>query len=188
MCSQFTVMLRSVKRNPVCHSANSLSSALSKTKSQKSNCHSARSETESQNLLQNHRIVILREANGSRNCQTAESIGEPMMDSATPDENVLRAESMEQFCQIHQRFSYELSLLTLSFCAKQSEVAEPSNCHSARSETNRRVAESNCPLSKHHDGFFHKNPCRMTMDGDNELKDLRFCLIHQLPKIFKFSL
>ena len=34
-----------------------------------------------------------------------------------------------QFCEIHQlprifKFSYELSLLTLSFCAKQSEVAE----------------------------------------------------------------
>ena len=48
-----------------------------------------------------------------------------------------------RFCQVHElprifKFSYELSLLTLSFCAKRSEVAEstgePSNCHSARSK------------------------------------------------------
>ena len=87
----------------------------------------------------------------------------------------------------------------LSFCAKQSEVAE-SNCHSAWSET-----ESQNLLENHRidilggvkrnrriycrtdEGFCNSGqkrpPCRMKrwMD-ENELKDLRFCLIHQLPK------
>ena len=42
------------------------------------------------------------------------------------------------------------------------------------------------------DGFCNSGrkrpPCRMTpWMADNELKDLRFCLIHRLPKKFRFS-
>ena len=61
-CSQFTVMLRSVKRSH----RKELSFCAKRSEVAESNCHSAWSETESQNLLKNHLIVILREAMRSR--------------------------------------------------------------------------------------------------------------------------
>ena len=102
------------------------------------------------------------------------------------------------------RFSYEFSLLTLSFCAKRSEVAEsigePSNCHSARSKAKsqnlivilRIVKRSLRIYCRTRDGFCNSGrkrpPCRMTRwMADNEFKNPRFCQIHQLPRIFKFS-
>ena len=124
------------------------------------------------------------------------------------DENELKD---LRFCLIHLlpkkkfRFSYDRSLLTLSFCAKRSKVAvstgEPSNCHSARSKAKsqnlivilRIVKRSPRIYWRTDDGFCNSGrkrpPCRMTpWMADNELKDLRFSLIHLLPKKkFRFS-
>ena len=101
--------------------------------------HSARSEAKSQNL-----IVILRTVKRSLRiycrtrdgfCNSGQRCPLCRMTGWMAD-NVLKN---TQFCQIHQlpkksRFFHQLSLLTPSFCTKQSEVAE-SNCHSAWSET-----------------------------------------------------
>ena len=76
----------------------------------------------------------------------------------------------------------------------------PIHCHSARSDAKsqklivilRIVKRSPRIYRRTDDGFCNSGqwrpPCRMTrwMD-ENEFKDLRFCLIHQLPRIFKFS-
>ena len=92
----------------------------------------------------------------------------------------------------------------LSFCAKQSGVAE-SNCHSTRSEAKsqnllenhlivilREVKRNRRIYWKNNDGFCNSGqwcpPCRMTRwMADNEFKDPKFRQIHQLPRIFKFS-
>ena len=62
VCFQLTVMLRSVKRSH----RKELSFCAKQSEVAESNCHSEWSETESQNLLENHRIVILREVKRSR--------------------------------------------------------------------------------------------------------------------------
>ena len=95
-----------------------------------------------------------------------------------------------KFCEIQQlpkeyRYSYKL------YCWP---------CHSARSEAksqNLIVILCSVKLTpriywRTNDGFCNSEhrrpPCRMTrwMD-ENELKDLMFCLIHRLPKKFRFS-
>ena len=95
-----------------------------------------------------------------------------------------------QFCQIHQlpkeyRYSYKL------YCWP---------CHSARSKAEsqnlivilRIVKRSPRIYLRTDDGFCNSGqwcpPCRMTRwMADNEFKNPRFCQIHQLPRIFKFS-
>ena len=108
------------------------------------NGHSARSEAKSQNL-----IVILRIVKRSPRIYLRTDDGFCISGQKRPPCRMTRWMADNEFknprfCQVHElprifKFSYELSLLTLSFCAKRSEVAEsigePSNCHSAWSET-----------------------------------------------------
>ena len=94
--------------------------------------------------------------------------------------------------------------IELSFCAKWKIIAEssaePSNCHSARSKAKsqnlivilRIMKRSPRIYLRTDDGFCNsgrkRSPCRMTRwMADNEFKNPRFCQIHQLPRIFKFS-
>ena len=172
-----TVMLRSVKRSHRKElSFCAKQSEVAESTGEPSNCHSARSEAKSQNLLENHRIVILREAKRSRRIYRRINDGfcnsgqkrPPCRMTRWMDDNELKD---LRFCLIHQlpkkfRFSHQLSLLTLSFCAKQCGVAEslgePSNCHSARSE----VKRSRRIYCRTRDGFCNSGrrrpPCRMT--------------------------
>jgi hypothetical protein len=134
-------MLRSVKRSH----RKELSFCAKQSEVAESNCHSAWSETESQNLLENHRIVILREVKRNRRIYRRINDGFCNSGRKRPPCRMTRWMADNEFknprfCQVHElprifKFSYELSLLTLSFCAKRSEVAEsigePSNCHSA---------------------------------------------------------
>jgi len=76
----------------------------------------------------------------------------------------------------------------------------PIHCHAALSKTKsqirivilREVKRSRRIYRRINDGFCNSRqrrpPCRMTRwMADNEYKDLRFCLIRQLPRIFKCS-
>ena len=94
--------------------------------------HSARSKLESQNL-----IVIPREAKWNRRIYWRTDDGFCNSGQKSPQCRMTRWMALSEFkalrfCQVHQlpkifRFSYERSLLTPSFCAKRSGVAESKN-------------------------------------------------------------
>ena len=102
-------------------------------------CHTARSEAKSQNL-----IVILRETKRSLRiyCRTDDGFcnsGQrcpPCRMTRWMAENELKNTQFYEIDQLPKksRFSNERSLLTPSFCAKRSKVAE-SNCHSMLSKS-----------------------------------------------------
>ena len=129
-----------------------------------SNCHFTHSKTKFQNLLQNPwRILQLR--------TKMSSVQNDRMDGwqCIKEHSVLSDSSTSQGIQIFLK----TLLLTLSFCAKQSEVAE-SNCHSARSKAKsqnlivilRIVKRTPRIYWRTHDGFCNSGQwrpsCRMT--------------------------
>ena len=101
-----------------------------------SNCHSARSKLESQNL-----IVIPREAKWNRRIYWRTDDGFCNSGQKSPQCRMTRWMALSEFkalrfCQVHQlpkksRFSFERSLLTPY--SERSKVAK-TNCHSARSK------------------------------------------------------
>ena len=123
-------MLRSVKRSH----RKELSFCAKQSGVAESNCHSTRSEAKSQNLLENHLIVILREVKRNRRIYWKNNDGFCNSGQWCPPCRMTRWMADNEFknprfCKVHQlprifKFSYERSLLTLSFCAKRSGVAE----------------------------------------------------------------
>ena len=117
------------------HERSLLTPYSERSKVAKTNCHSARSEVESQNL-----IVILRETKRSLRiyCRTDDGFcnsGQrcpPCRMTRWMAENELKNTQFYEIDQLPKksRFSNERSLLTPSFCAKRSKVAE-SNYHTA---------------------------------------------------------
>jgi len=123
-----------------------------------------------------------------------------MKDSATPDNDVLRAEWHDGWPIMNLRTLdfFDSSTSTDSRIFPINALYWPS--HSARAEAksqNRIVILREAKWNRRiywrtHDGFCNSGqwcpPCRMTRwIADNEFKGPKFCQIHQLPKIFGFS-
>ena len=134
----------------------------------------------------------------SERSEVVESIGGPMMDSATPDKDVLRAEWQDGWLTMNLR---TLSFVRLINFPKNPDFPSNALCSPrilsvAKSQNlivilreakwNRRI------YLRTDDGFCNFGqrcpPCRMTWStADNEFKDSKFCEIDQFPKKFRFS-